>query len=55
MGMKKPLVNPATLAMKEDSLKAYVGNAMRRAMRSAVQVKLRQRFTRITCTYTSSW
>jgi len=48
MGIKNPLVNPAILAIVEDSLKANVGNAMSKAMRRAVQVKFKQRFTSTT-------
>ena len=48
IGMKNPLVNPATLAIKEDSLKAMLGTDTSSAMRRAVQVKLRQRLTKTT-------
>ncbi len=47
--MKKPLVNPATAEMPEDTLKAVLGMAQMRAMRREIQHWLRATFTRTTC------
>ena len=44
-GMKKPLVNPATLEMTGDRRTALLGKEQMRAMRRAVQVWLRAMFT----------
>ena len=44
-GMKKPLVNPATLEMTGDRRMALSGKEQMRAMRRAVQVWLRAMFT----------
>ena len=44
-GMKKPLVNPATLEMTGDRRIALSGKEQMRAMRRAVQVWLRAMFT----------
>ena len=54
MGMKNPLVKPATLEMMGDKRKALMGKAQMRAMSRAVQVWLRARLITITtCPNTS--
>ena len=44
-GMKKPLVNPATMEMTGERRIALSGKEQMRAMRRAVQVWLRAMFT----------
>ena len=50
MGMKKPLVNPATLEMTGDRRTALLGKAQIRAMSREIQAWFSEMFTTTTCT-----